>query len=97
MNPIEFKEMTTPPNPEVDPELQKKVQQKCPGAPPLLGLPSFVSNDEFLSCWKLSFTEKISALFFGKIWLLVHAPIGEHPPIGMQCRNSFNRKKEEGK
>lgn len=79
MKPIKFKEMIT------DSGLQNKEQ-------PTLDLPALMFSEGFLSCWKLSFRDRISALVFGKVWLQVQAAPGEHPPIGMECRNSFTKK-----
>lgn len=57
MKPIEFKEQTA-------------VYGK--GQPQYIPLPVFVNkgeNGEVVSCWQLSFWERLRILFTGKIWL----------------------------
>ena len=55
MKPIEFKEQTV---------VYAKDQ------PEYLPLPVFKTSDgEVTSCWKLTFVEKLSVLFHGKIWI----------------------------
>ena len=55
MEPIEFKE-------------QNVVYAK--DQPEYLPLPAYKTEDgEITSCWKLTFREKLSVLFHGKIWI----------------------------
>jgi len=36
---------------------------------PYLPLPAFVNERETISCWKLTWLERIKVLLFGKLWL----------------------------
>lgn len=50
-------------------------------------------GDEWVSLWKMTFLERLSALFFGKVWLWVHG--GGQPPVylGVQ-RSPFDKGKD---
>ena len=37
--------------------------------PPYLPLPAYTNERETISCWKLTFTERIKILFYGNLWL----------------------------
>ncbi len=37
--------------------------------PPYLPLPAFTNEKETISCWQLTWTERLKVLFFGKLWL----------------------------
>jgi hypothetical protein len=37
--------------------------------PPYLPLPAYTDGRETISCWKLTFKERIKVLIFGKLWL----------------------------
>ena len=50
-------------------------------------LPIFEADGKIVSCWRLSIKEKIKALLFGKIWLIVKSE-KTHPPISMICDKS---------
>jgi hypothetical protein len=42
-------------------------------------LPAYQDDHQIISCWEMTFEDKIHALFFGKIWLAV---VGDaHPPV----------------
>lgn len=63
-----------------------------------LQLPSFqdgVHGGRTISCWKLSFSERIKILFYGKIWdyrLNFDKPL---QPIKILVDNPFNMKMEK--
>lgn len=43
-----------------------------------------------LSCWRMSWRERISALLFGRVWIWVHAGGMTQPPIALLAsRNVF--------
>lgn len=47
-------------------------------------LPVYVDGKQCVSCWQLSWKEKLSALLFGRIWLYVLS--GEtQPPVALVC------------
>lgn len=57
-------------------------------------LPVFTDGKECISLWKMTWRERFSALFFGKVWLFVHS--GEtQPPVGlMATREIFGEAKK---
>lgn len=81
MKPIKFEEQTA--------VLHKPVSmtnKEC-GA-----LPVWTNGEMCVSCWKLTFRERIKALFLGKIWLYVHSGEATQPPVSLQCgKTVFNR------
>lgn len=42
-------------------------------------LPVQVHAQGMLSCWQMSWRERLSALFFGRVWLNTHG--SQHPPV----------------
>ena len=54
-------------------------------------LPVFTDGKECISLWKMTWRERISALFFGKVWLFVHSGQTQ-PPVGlMAMRQIFGK------
>ena len=47
-------------------------------------LPAFRDGQHIISCWKMSLKEKLSALLFGKVWLIVKSS-KTHPPVKIHC------------
>ena len=47
-------------------------------------LPVYRGGDHIVSCWKMSLKEKLSALLFGKVWLIVKSRKTQ-PPMKMHC------------
>ena len=45
-------------------------------------LPVYCDGETCLSCWDMTFRERLSALFFGKVWLWVHSGKTQ-PPVAM--------------
>lgn len=54
----------------------------------------YVYTDEkvCVSCWKLSFIERLKALIFGKVWLGVLSG-GTQPPVWLDCTSTVFAKK----
>lgn len=51
----------------------------------------FADGTQCVSCWKLSFIERLKILMFGTIWLSVMGNNAQ-PPVWMSCaRNVFER------
>ena len=49
----------------------------------------FAHEGELLSCWKMSFKERLLALVFGRAWLCIRTK-ERHPPVWLQCyRTAF--------
>lgn len=44
-------------------------------------LPVFAHNDDCISCWRPSWRERLSILFFGRVWLNVLGTRGTQPPV----------------
>jgi hypothetical protein len=58
-------------------------------------LPVFTDGKQCISLWQMSWRERFSALFFGRIWLSVH--MGEtQPPVWLMAMNDiFGKAKEQ--
>ncbi len=54
----------------------------------------WVFNDgkQSISCWKLSFWQRIKVLFFGRIWLSVFSGMSQ-PPVWLSCFKTVFEKK----
>lgn len=59
-----------------------------------VNLPVFTDGQQCISLWKMSWRERFSALFFGKIWLFVHSGETQPPVLLMAAREIFVEKKE---
>ena len=52
-------------------------------------LPVYTDNTQCISCWKMSFKQRLSAIFFGKIWLSVYTGTTQ-PPVWVDvCKTVF--------
>lgn len=40
-----------------------------------------VDTNQVLSCWKMTWRERLSALFFGRVWLCIRGRPHNHPPV----------------
>lgn len=84
MKPIKFKEMNS--------ELKKPcnmTDEECSS------LYLYTDNEKCISCWKLSFKEKLKALIYGKVWLGVLSG-GSQPPVWLDCDNTVFIKEKKG-
>ena len=54
----------------------------------VLDLPAYRYDNKTISCWKLTWRERLCALFFGKAWLTV---IGRQPPVYVSPKCPFIR------
>ena len=53
-------------------------------------LPAFRDGEYIISCWKMSLKEKLSALLFGTVWLVVKSTKTQ-PSVKIHCeRKGFN-------
>lgn len=86
MKPIKFNEMNK--------ELKKPnnmTDEECSS------LYVYTDNEICISCWRLSFKEKLKALIYGKVWVGVLSG-GSQPPIWLDCDNTvFVKEKENSK
>lgn len=51
-------------------------------------LPIWTDGKQCVSCWKLSFRERIAALLFGRVWLSVLTG-GTQPPVALRARREY--------
>lgn len=45
----------------------------------------FTDGQQCISCWQLSWKERLSAVLFGKVWLSVVSSSGTQPPVAITC------------
>lgn len=78
MKPIEFKDQTIvlQPNPN-----QTEIDGQQVGT-----LPIFTDGEQCISCWGLTLAERFKALWYGKIWLGIHAGRTQ-PPVWLSAEN----------
>ena len=55
------------------------------GVPPkVYDLPVYCTDqDQSLSCWKMSFWDRLRVLLTGRVWLWV---CGQHPPVSVEAK-----------
>ena len=49
-------------------------------------LPAYKTEDRTISCWKLTWEERLISFFTGKVWLHV---VGRHIPVYIDGRSPF--------
>ena len=80
MKPISFKEQNK--------VLEKPVNMTDDECQPL---PVWTDGSQCISCWHLSFRERLRALFTGRVWLSVTGTETQ-PPVWLQCAKTvFNK------
>lgn len=83
MEPIKF--------PESNADLQKPegwTDEECGS------LPVFRDGQQCISLWKMTWRERFSALFFGRVWLYVWSK-NTQPPVGLSAtRQIFGKQKQ---
>ena len=47
----------------------------------------YTDRKECVSCWKLTWMDRIKALLFGKVWLIVLSG-DTQPPVALMCEDS---------
>jgi len=63
-------------------------------APDCADLPVFTDGSQVLSCWRMSFKERASALLLGRAWLNIRTKENTHPPVYLIVkRTAFERTK----
>jgi hypothetical protein len=73
MTPLKFKEAT-------------RTMTAPPGMANCGDLPAYASGEYFLSCWGLSWRERLSALFLGRCWLWVYS--AGQPPVALEVKQT---------
>ena len=82
MEPIKFEQVNKTLSPA---RYTKKYSSEVEGIDPL---PIYTNSEQCVSCWQMSWRERFSALFFGKVWLQVLS--GEsHPPVFIRVQRTF--------
>ncbi len=83
MKPIQFPEMTRTLQPS-----GKQYSDNIQGVEPL---PIYTDGEQCISCWRPSWRERLSILFFGRVWLSVLSG-SRQPPVAVNgVRTSFER------
>jgi len=77
MEPIQFKEanktLTKP---------QGMTDEQCGN------LPTYSDGVQCISCWKMTWRERLSALFFGRVWLWVISGVTQ-PPVALEAKKNI--------
>lgn len=76
MNPINFKEATV-----VLRKPENMTDEECGS------LPVYTDGIHCVSCWKMSLKERIAALLFGKVWLIIMSGHTQ-PPVLLSCEKT---------
>ena len=67
------------------PEANKNLSKPCDTANIECGdLWVYTDGTQCISCWKLSWKQRLKALLFGKVWLSVRSD-GTQPPVWLDC------------
>lgn len=81
--------------------IQFEQSNKVLGPPPGMtneechDLPVWTDGSQCISLWRLSWKERFSALFFGRIWLCVLSGSTQPPVWLMATRQIFGKPKEQ--
>jgi len=59
-------------------------------------LPVFTDGRQCISLWKMTWRERLSALFFGNVWLFVHSGQTQPPVALMATKNIFEQENKHG-
>ena len=57
-------------------------------------LPVYNDGSQSVSCWRMSWRERLSALFRGKVWLQVYAGTTQ-PPVSLTAANTIFKEVSE--
>lgn len=55
-------------------------------------LPVFRDEAQYLSCWRVSWRDRLKILFGAPLWLWVFSG-GGHPPVAIETENPFEERK----
>jgi hypothetical protein len=60
------------------------------------GIPVHRGKGFTLTCWRLGWRERLAALVFGRLWLVVRHGNDQHPPVQLTAAQTvFNRQQQE--
>lgn len=85
MTPTTFPEQTT--------ELKANPNQLEIDGQAVGTLPIFTDGQQTISCWSLSWTERLKALLFGRIWLGIHMG-STQPPVWLASEKTVFTKQK---
>ncbi len=54
------------------------------GSGKIKDLPAYRNKDYIVSCWRMGLRERLSALLFGRVWLIVRSN-KTLPPVKIHC------------
>ncbi len=57
-------------------------------------LPVYKTMIDIISCWKMSWRERIAGLIYGKVWIKIRAGM-THPPIALSCEKTIFLKEKK--
>jgi hypothetical protein len=80
MKPIPFKHQTK--------ELQPSGKEYSDDVLSVRPLPIFTNGEQCISCWQMSFRERLSALFFGRAWLAILSG-STQPPVVIEAAREY--------
>lgn len=83
MEPISF--------PEANKNLQKPQGMTDEECGPL---PVYNDGQQSISCWKMTWRERLSALIYGRVWLYVHYGLSQ-PPVALSATKTVFEVKHE--
>lgn len=76
MKPLEFPEQTY--------VLKANPNQMEIDGTPVGDLGVYTDGEQTISCWRMTWRERLSALFYGRVWLYVHFGINQ-PPVALSA------------
>lgn len=80
MHPVQFRHSNT--------TLQPNGVSSSKDVGSILPLPVFTNGEQCISCWRMSWRERLSALFFGRVWVAVLSGRTQ-PPIYAQASKNY--------
>lgn len=80
MKPINFKHQTK--------ELQPSGKQYSGNVIGVQSLPIFSDGEQCVSCWQMTWRERLSALFFGRAWLAILSG-STQPPVVIEITKEY--------
>ena len=81
MKPIEFKYA----NWRLDPPAGKEYSENVTGIDPL---PVWTDGEQCVSCWQMTWRERLAALLFGRVWLAVLSG-STQPPVCIEAGRAY--------
>jgi hypothetical protein len=81
MKPIQFRQANR--------ELQPSGQQYSENVSGVMPLPVWTDGEQCVSCWEMTWRERISALLFGRVWLALLSGYTQPPALIVAQREYF--------